>query len=81
MRWKPIVAPKINRNSSDRYRPRPRRSGEQERPDILEVREASFESQNVLDPERLVFIDETWASNNLTQSSESSLLKAQQTRC
>lgn len=33
-------------------------ASEQERPDILKRRERWFEDQLVLDPERLVFIDE-----------------------
>jgi transposase len=40
---------------------------EQERPDILMRREAWFEDQLDLDSERLVFIDETWASTNMAR--------------
>jgi transposase len=40
---------------------------EQERPDVLKRRETWFESQPDLDPERLVFIDETWASTNMAR--------------
>ena len=40
-------------------------ASEQERPDILKRREDWFDSQLDLDPERLVFIDETWASTNM----------------
>jgi len=35
--------------------------------DILKRREAWFESQLDLDPEKLVFIDETWASTNMAR--------------
>ena len=35
-------------------------ASEQDRPDILKRRGAWFEEQLDLDPERLVFIDETW---------------------
>lgn len=51
--------------------PRPRRSDgrkktahaeEQDRPDVLKRRREWFAAQPELDPERLVFIDETWAS-------------------
>jgi transposase len=42
-------------------------AAEQERPDILKRREAWFESQLDLDPEKLVFIDETWASTNMAR--------------
>ena len=39
----------------------------QDRPDILKRREDWFEGQPDLDPERLVFIDETWASTNMAR--------------
>ena len=42
-------------------------ASEQERPDILKRREDWFEGQLDLDPERLVFIDETWASTNMAR--------------
>ena len=40
---------------------------EQKRPDILKRRQDWFEGQFDLDPERLVFIDETWASTNIAR--------------
>ena len=40
---------------------------ERDRPDIVKRREAWFDSQPDLDPERLVFIDETWASTNMAR--------------
>lgn len=40
---------------------------EQERPDVLTRRRDWFEAQPDLDPERLVFIDETWASTNMAR--------------
>jgi hypothetical protein len=40
---------------------------EQDRPDVLKRREAWFEGQLDLDPDRLVFIDETWASTNMAR--------------
>ena len=40
---------------------------EQDRPDILKRREEWFDGQLDLDPERLVFIDETWASTNMAR--------------
>jgi transposase len=40
---------------------------EQDRPDVLIRREAWFEGQLDLDPDRLVFIDETWASTNMAR--------------
>jgi transposase len=41
---------------------------EQDRPDILRRRWAWFEAQPDLDPDRLVFIDETWASTNMART-------------
>lgn len=43
-------------------------ASEQDRPDILKRRVAWFESQLDLDPSRLVFIDETWASTNMART-------------
>ena len=43
-------------------------ASEQDRPDILKRREDWFESQLDLDPERLVFIDETWTSTNMART-------------
>ncbi|MGB8385281.1 MAG: IS630 family transposase [Dermatophilaceae bacterium] len=42
-------------------------ASEQDRPDILKQREAWFANQLDLDPERLVFIDETWATTNMAR--------------
>ena len=41
---------------------------EQERPDILMRRKSWFEAQPDLDPDSLVFIDETWASTNMART-------------
>ena len=40
---------------------------EQDRPDILRRRQDWFDRQLDLDPERLVFIDETWTSTNMAR--------------
>ncbi len=40
---------------------------EQDRPDILKRRQEWFDGQLDLDPARLVFIDETWASTNMAR--------------
>jgi len=40
-------------------------ASEQERPDVLKRREEWFDGQLDLDPWKLVFIDETWASTNM----------------
>jgi len=42
------------------------RASEQDRPDILKRREDWFEGELDLDPERLVFMDETWTALNST---------------
>ena len=41
---------------------------EQDRADVLSAREDWFDGQLDLDPERLVFIDETWTATNMTRS-------------
>ncbi len=46
---------------------RPATPSEQDRPDVLKRREEWFEGQLDLDPDRLVFIDETWASTNMAR--------------
>lgn len=43
-------------------------AAEQQRPDILRRRWEWFEGQPDLDPDRLVFIDETWASTNMART-------------
>ena len=40
---------------------------EQDRPDVLKRREEWFDGQLDLDPDKLVFIDETWASTNMAR--------------
>ncbi|NHO34411.1 IS630 family transposase [Acetobacter sp. LMG 1636] len=42
-------------------------AAEQDRPDILTRRQDWFDVQPDLDPKRLVFIDETWASTNMAR--------------
>ena len=42
-------------------------AAEQDRPDVLKKRQRWFERQLDLDPERLVFIDETWAKTNMAR--------------
>lgn len=42
-------------------------AAEQDRPDILIRRQEWFDAQPDLDPARLVFIDETWASTNMAR--------------
>ncbi|AHI24956.1 transposase [Komagataeibacter xylinus] len=42
-------------------------AAEQDRPDVLKRRQDWFNAQPDLDPDRLVFIDETWASTNMAR--------------
>ena len=51
-------------------------ASEQERPDILKRREDWFEGQLDLDPEKLVFIDETWASTKMARTHAAGRRKA-----
>ena len=43
-------------------------AAEQARPDVLSRRHAWRDSQPALDPDRLVFIDETWAKTNMARA-------------
>ncbi|RKK01683.1 IS630 family transposase [Pseudoroseomonas wenyumeiae] len=47
-------------------------AAEQDRPDILKRRWDWFETQPDLEPNRLVFIDETWASTKMARTHERS---------
>ena len=42
-------------------------AAEQDRPDVAEARRVFIRRQPALDPNRLVFIDETWAATNMTR--------------
>jgi transposase len=42
-------------------------AAEQDRPDVLRQRWDWFEGQIDLDPDRLVFVDESWAGTNMTR--------------
>ena len=44
-------------------------ASEQQRPDVLQRRRAWFEAQPALDPDRLVFVDETGASTKMARRS------------
>ena len=43
-------------------------AAEQDRPDVLKQRHDWFDGQIDLEPERLVFIDETWTATKMTRS-------------
>lgn len=40
-------------------------AAEQDRPDVAEARRVFIRRHPALDPDRLVFIDETWAATNM----------------
>ena len=42
-------------------------AAEQDRPDVAQARRVFIRRQPALDPNRLVFIDETWAATNMTR--------------
>src|SRR4029079_17597109 len=42
-------------------------AAEQDRPDVAEARRVFIRRQPAFDPNRLVFIDETWAATNMTR--------------
>ena len=57
----------VLRPAEDHAQKKSAHAAEQERPDILKRREAWFDGQLDLDPAKLVFIDETWASTNMAR--------------
>jgi transposase len=66
-RWHRHAAPLL-RPSRDHAEKKTGHASEQDRPDVLKRREEWFEGQLDLDPERLVFIDETWTATNMTRT-------------
>ena len=58
---------RIFRQARDQAQKKTAHATEQDRPDVLKRREAWFEGQLDLDPEKLVFIDEIWASTNMAR--------------
>jgi transposase len=57
----------VLRSSRDHAEKKTAHASEQERPDVVKRRQAWFARQLDLDPDRLVFIDETWASTNMAR--------------
>ena len=51
-----------------RWQKKDRARNQQDRPDVLSQRRTWFDGQLDLEPERLVFIDETWTATNMTRS-------------
>ncbi|BDG74096.1 hypothetical protein Rmf_40250 [Roseomonas fluvialis] len=58
----------VLRTAPDHAEKKSAHAAEQQRPDILTRRWEWFEGQLDLDPDRLVFIDETWASTNMART-------------
>jgi transposase len=58
----------VLRAAADHAEKKSAHAAEQQRPDILTRRWEWFEGQLDLDPDRLVFIDETWAKTNMTRT-------------
>ncbi|MDR6287480.1 transposase [Methylopila jiangsuensis] len=58
----------VPRSARDHCQKKTAHAEEQERPDVLRRRREWFGAQPDLDPERLVFIDETWASTNMART-------------
>jgi transposase len=54
-------------SAADHIQKKSAHAAEQDRADVLRRRRAWFDSQLDLDPRRLVFIDETWASTNMAR--------------
>jgi hypothetical protein len=42
-------------------------ASEQDRPDVVEMHAAWRDSQELINPAKVVFIDETWAKTNMTR--------------
>lgn len=57
----------VLRSAPDHQEKKTAHAAEQDRPDIVKRREAWFEAQTDLDPERLIFIDETSASTKMAR--------------
>jgi hypothetical protein len=57
----------VFRTPQDHAEKKSAHASEQDRPDVLRRREAWFEGQLELDPQRLVFIDETGASTKMAR--------------
>lgn len=66
-RRRPRHAVAVLRSASDHRQKKTAHAAEQDRPDLLKRREERFDGQLDLDPNRLVFIDETWASANMAR--------------
>jgi transposase len=57
----------VLQTAADHAQKKSAHAAEQDRPDIVRRREDWFDGQLDLDPARLVFVDETWASTNMAR--------------
>jgi 1,2-phenylacetyl-CoA epoxidase PaaB subunit len=53
----------VSQGATDHTQKKSLHAAEQDRPDIAEARRAFIRRQPALDPNHLVFIDETWAAS------------------
>ena len=57
----------VSAGAADHAQKKSLHAAEQDRPDIAEKRRAFIRRQPALDPDHLVFIDETWAATNMAR--------------
>jgi len=57
----------VSQGAADYAQKKSLHASEQDRPDVAEARRFFIRRQPTLDPDRLVFIDETWAATNMTR--------------
>jgi transposase len=57
----------VSRQAKDHAQKKSLHAAEQDRPDVAQARRVFIRRQPALDPDRLVFIDETWATTNMTR--------------
>ncbi|MEM9766091.1 MAG: IS630 family transposase [Pseudomonadota bacterium] len=66
-RFAPSTVHRFFRRHGWTFKKKSAHAAEQERADVAAAREAWFEAQPDLDPERLIFIDETWLNTKMTR--------------
>jgi transposase len=57
----------VSQGAADHAQKKSLHAAEQDRPDVTEARRAFIRRQPALDPNHLVFIDETWAATNMVR--------------
>src|SRR5206468_2386509 len=66
-RCRPLIDRSLSESSETDAQKKTLHASEQKRPDVAEARTAWRERQAELNPRRLVFIDETWVTTNMTR--------------